>query len=136
MKPRQQSWAAYACALCLLQAAACSSEERPRAEPSPEPPAPPAAAAPAPTLEAPAEAAPEAPANAEPTAEELPVSEDFESEAEQQITAKNFREELAKLEKEIPAEQPPGTVTPAAPAPTQAPAQKKAAQQKAAQQPK
>jgi hypothetical protein len=107
------------CALLAgLALAGCGNEERPRAEPSPEPPA----------AAAPANAPPAAPAVApimpqpdlEPTADELPVSEDFDSEAEQQITEKNFREELAKLEKEIPAEGAPANAPAPAPAPAAA----------------
>ena len=122
MRPRQQL-GSFACTLCLLQAVACSNEERPRAEPSPAPVAPPSVA---PAPEAPA-AAPEAAADVEPSAAELPVSEDFEGEAEQQITAKNFRAELAKLEKEIP-EDKSGAAT--LPAPVPAPAQPSVQKQK------
>ena len=71
---------------------ACGGEERPKAEPAPLP----AAAQPA--------AEPIA-APPEPSAEELPVPEDFEPEAETKITAANYREELDRLEREIAAQK-------------------------------
>lgn len=88
--------------LCVLTALACSSEARPKAEPAPL--SPEAADQPA---AAPADpGAAEGPAaEVEPTPKELPVREDFDDEAEQQITAENFRAELDKLEKEL-AEAP------------------------------
>jgi hypothetical protein len=44
------------------------------------------------------------PVEQEPTAEEVPVAEDFEPEAEQQISAENYRAELDALERELLAE--------------------------------
>jgi hypothetical protein len=89
-------------ALLFFALSACAGGERPHAEPSPE-----ANGAPPPTV-APARAAssPEpAPAEptAEPTAEELPVPEDFQAEAEREITRENFRAQLAALEKDLGA---------------------------------
>lgn len=96
-------WMTLACAVSLWLAsslAACSGEPRPSAEPAPEPaaPAPAPEPAPAPPVVA------QQPVPAEPTPEELPVREDFEAEAEQQITLANYRAELDKLEKEIEAD--------------------------------
>jgi hypothetical protein len=78
-----------ACCL-LLSLSGCSREERPKAEPAP------VTAAPAP--------APGLPVEQEPTPEELPVPEDFEPEAAQQVTAENYRAELDALERELEAE--------------------------------
>jgi hypothetical protein len=77
----------------VLLACACSQEPRPKAEPAPEAPAP---AAPAPSAAAEAK---------EPTPDEVPVAEDFEAEAAQQITDDNFKAELDALEKEMNAEK-------------------------------
>lgn len=88
------------CTASLLLAAACSGEPRPESEPAPEPalpPVTPAAPAPAPIAEQ------QAAAELEPTPEELPVQEDFETEAEQMVTLANYRAELDKLEKELDA---------------------------------
>lgn len=84
----------------MLALLACSSAKRPRAEPAPSvTPAPAAAPAQAP-------AAPAAPVEElDPTPEELPLPEDFVAEAAHQITAANFRAQLAAIEKEINADK-------------------------------
>jgi hypothetical protein len=76
----------------LLAVVACSGDERPPAEPAPAEPAP-----------APAQPAPPPPvaADVEPTADEVPVREDFEAEAEAMITLATYRAELDRLEKEL-----------------------------------
>jgi hypothetical protein len=79
----------------LVLCAACKKEEPPAPAPAPEAsPAPPAAEAPQAT------AAPAAAVDVE----NLPVEEDFEAEAEQQVTAANLNQKLDELEKEIAAE--------------------------------
>jgi PBP1b-binding outer membrane lipoprotein LpoB len=113
---RLRQFPVLALAASVLISAACSSEPRPKAEPAPPSPATPAVAAAPIAPDAPLVAPGAAAADVEPTAEELPVREDFDDEAVQQITAKNFRDELAKLEKEIAPEAA------AAPAPAAAPA--------------
>ncbi|MEZ4227132.1 MAG: hypothetical protein R3B13_39705 [Polyangiaceae bacterium] len=81
----------FASVLVALAAFGCEKKE----EPTP-------AAAPAPAASI---AAPSDTAGAEPTAAadegDIPTEEDFEDEAEQQITASNLESELDKLEKEI-----------------------------------
>jgi hypothetical protein len=84
MKP-----ALFLCLVCLF---ACGKSEEPAAA---------APAAPTPVPVAPAAAPPAEPV---PSAEELPVAEDFASEAEQQIDAKSYKAELAKLDHEMTAE--------------------------------
>jgi hypothetical protein len=80
----------------LIALLGCGEQERPKAEPAPLPP---------PALPAP-EPEPAAPRiELEPNADELPVPEDFEPEAEAEITAANYREELDKLEREIAAQR-------------------------------
>lgn len=86
--------AGAACALCACWLIGCSNDERPPSEPAPVAP-PPAAKAPA---AAPVEAQ-------DPTADELPLPEDFEPEAEQQINDGNFKAELDAIEKEMDAEK-------------------------------
>jgi hypothetical protein len=86
--------ASAACALCACWLIGCSNDERPPAEPAPV--APPAAA----KAPAPAPAEPQ-----DPTADELPLQEDFEVEAEQQINDGNFKAELDAIEKEMDAEK-------------------------------
>jgi hypothetical protein len=84
---------------CALFVIGCSSGERPRAEPAPA--APPATAtATAPSAPPPAEPAP---AELQPSSDELPIEEDFEAEAEQQISADNLHAELDAIEKELQA---------------------------------
>ena len=83
-----------ACAACACWLIGCGNDERPPAEPAPLA-APVAAKAPAP---APAEPQ-------DPTADELPLQEDFEPEAEQQINDGNFKAELDAIEKEMDAEK-------------------------------
>lgn len=79
----------------LLWTVACS-QEAPIADPAP-------AVAPTPEPAAAAvEPAPLAPApEPDPTPDELPIAQDFEEEVAAQITTKNFRGELKKLEVEI-----------------------------------
>lgn len=78
----------------LLWTVACS-QEAPIAEPAP-------AAAPTPEPVAAVEPAPLAPApEPDPTPDEVPIAQDFEDEVAAQITTKNFRGELKKLEVEI-----------------------------------
>jgi hypothetical protein len=76
--------------LLLVTLWACGKKEAP-------PPAP-----------APAQTAPaEEPVAAEPTQEDLPVTADFEEEAQQAIRADNYQAELDALEKEISADDAP-----------------------------
>ena len=95
MRLAKRGLSAVLCA-CALAAPGCSNDERPPAEPAPV-----AAPNPAP---APA-AAPAAAEPPDPTADELPLQEDFESEAEQQITEDNFKTELDAIDKEMSAEK-------------------------------
>jgi hypothetical protein len=74
----------------LLGVACGGSKEAPA--PQPQPPAEPAA-------EPPAE--PAAEAEEEPSAEEVPVTADFEEEAEQDISLENYVAELDRLEAEL-----------------------------------
>lgn len=92
MRPNRRFWFVVSCALTAL---ACSSEPRPVSEPAP--------AAPEFTVAPPVDpTAAQAPgAEIEPTKEQLPVREDFDEEAEQEITAENFRAELDRLEREL-----------------------------------
>jgi hypothetical protein len=86
---------ALAVVFTLLTLAACN-------ETQPEVPAPVEQAAPAtPTPSEPVAPAPAPTAEREPTADELPVQEDFQAEAEQQITASNLKSELDDLQKQI-----------------------------------
>jgi hypothetical protein len=80
----------------VLVAAACAGEDRPPAEPALEPAAPAQPAQPAPPPAQPV-------AEEDPTAEEVPVREDFEAEAETLVTITNYRAQLDALEKEIEA---------------------------------
>lgn len=89
---KQPTLIATAALLALL---GCGERERPKSEPAPLP-APAAPAAPAQQPSPPS-------AELEPNADELPVLEDFEPEAEAAITGTNYREELDKLEREIAA---------------------------------
>jgi hypothetical protein len=74
-----------------LMLAACKSDEAPAAEPAAEPPPAAPAAAPEPAAE------PEP----DPTAEQVPVPDDFEDEALEEVTPDTLRAELDALEKEI-----------------------------------
>jgi hypothetical protein len=79
-----------------LSAPACSGDKRPPSEPAPvAQPKPAPAAAPVPAAAEPQD----------PTPDELPLQEDFEPEAEQQIDEKNFKTELDAIEKEMNAEK-------------------------------
>ena len=82
------TWLSVAC-LALL---ACGTEERPKAEPQPR------------RLPNAVEAG--ANNHPAPTADELPVPEDFEAEAEREITRDNLRAELDSLDREISADKP------------------------------
>ncbi len=87
-----------ACAAALALAA-CSSAKQPESTPAPEPAATPApAAAPAAPAAKPAE-------QPDPTADEVPLTADFDQEAAQTITAENFRAQLDALEKELDADK-------------------------------
>jgi TolA-binding protein len=79
-------------AATALSLSACSSEDRPAAEPSPS--LPPASTAPSTAV---------AEAEAEPTPEELPVAEDYEAEAERSVKPEDLRAQLDALEREINA---------------------------------
>jgi hypothetical protein len=83
-----------ACAVLLaLAALGCSRKS--------EPP-PPAASVEAPTTQVPPPGTPSAvPADTAATQVEIPTEEDFEEEAEREITAENLEAELDKLEREI-----------------------------------
>jgi hypothetical protein len=72
----------------LVALAACSKKE----EPSPTAPSPSAVDS----------AAPLAAASASAAVTSLPAEEDFEDEAEKEITTANLKDELAKLEKQLP----------------------------------
>lgn len=74
-------WLALAATL-----AACSDDPPPKVEPEPAPSAPPAAPAP-PELE--------------PTADEVPIAEDFEAQAAEEIKPDNLSGQLDAIEKEI-----------------------------------
>jgi hypothetical protein len=78
-------------ALCFVAALGCDKKEAP-----PVPAEPPVAAAPAPAS---------TPAAAEPVVDvdSLPVEEQYEAEAETEITAANLTAKLDELEKEISA---------------------------------
>ena len=76
--------------LLLVAAAAC--EQKPKTDPAPTPTIQPARET------TPAKTEPQAAA----AAEAVPVSEDFEEQAEREITAENLESELAKLEGEVP----------------------------------
>lgn len=82
--------------LAVIALLACGEEERPQVEPTPLPE--PAQPAPDPQPTAPS-------AELEPSADELPVMEDFEPEAQAEITAANYREELDRLEREIASQR-------------------------------
>lgn len=87
--------------LCLLllgaAAPACSQDkEAPATEETPAPAVAPAEEAPDPAAK-PAE-------EAEPAAEELPAPEDFEAEANEEITDENLEKELESMEKELGTE--------------------------------
>lgn len=73
----------------VLAAAACGREPRPEAKPAPVEPAapPPKPMTPPPEPEA--------------TADQLPLEEDFAPQAEQEITAANYRAALDAIEKEM-----------------------------------
>jgi len=71
---------------------ACGKDASPEATPPAAPGAPP---------KPPAGATPDPPA--EPTAEEIPVAEDFEQEAEAEVTADNYMAELDRIEQELDA---------------------------------
>jgi hypothetical protein len=78
--------AASAVGLSLVAALlACGAEERPKAEPQP-------LVLPQPPTQNQA---------AQPSADELPVPEDFEAEAEREITRANLRAELDSIEREL-----------------------------------
>ena len=73
----------------VLAASACGGKSRPEAKPAPiEPAAPP----PKPMTP---------PPEAEATADQLPLEEDFAPQAEQEITAANYRAALDAIEKEM-----------------------------------
>ena len=78
-------------ALCLVAMLGCEKKETPPAEP------PPAAASPAPAT------TPAAAAEAVVDADSLPVEEQYEAEAEKEITADNLTAKLDELEKELSA---------------------------------
>lgn len=81
------------CSLCF-GALACEQKHADEAPPAPPVAAPVTASAPAkPALEAPV-----------PSAEELPIAEDFEAEAEQTIDDSSYKQALAELAGEIDAE--------------------------------
>jgi hypothetical protein len=77
----------------LFALVACGSKPRPEASPAPIEPAaqPPKPVAPPPEPEA--------------TAEQLPLEDDFAAQAEQEITAQNYRAALDAIEKEMKAPQ-------------------------------
>jgi hypothetical protein len=74
----------------LLLAAATACEQKPKTDPAPTPTIQPARES------TPVKTEPQAAA-----AESVPVSEDFEEQAEREITAENLESELAKLEGEV-----------------------------------
>jgi hypothetical protein len=76
--------------LTCLALLGCGTEERPKAEPQPR------------RLPYAVEAG--ANTHPAPTADELPVPEDFEAEAEREITRDNLRSELDSLDREISAD--------------------------------
>jgi hypothetical protein len=82
------------CALGLLSLSACDKQEAPQATPAESPPA---AAAPAPVAAAPAVAEPVVDVST------LPVEEQYEADAEKELTADNITAKLDELEKEIAA---------------------------------
>jgi hypothetical protein len=82
--------------ILALSAAACSKQEPPAPAAPPAPSAAPAAT-PAPVASA-AAAAPSASAASN---DEVPIEEDFEDEASQQVNAKTLDAQLDALEKEI-----------------------------------
>ena len=82
-------------ALALILCAACKKEEPP---PAPVTETPPAAPAPEPPKPADVSAASAV------DVENLPVEEDFEEEAEKEVTAANLNQKLDEFEKEIVAE--------------------------------
>lgn len=86
------------CALGLLSLTACEKKEAPTATP-PEPAAatPPPPAAPAASIAAAAATEPVVDVNS------LPVEEQYEADAEKEITADNLTAKLDELEKEIAA---------------------------------
>ncbi len=88
--------------LCAAGLSACGKGDRP------EPSAP--ASSESAATEAPPDAPPDAPseAKAEPTADELPIQEDFEQEAQTQVTADNYSSELDAIEKALEAEEADG----------------------------
>jgi hypothetical protein len=73
----------------LLAFMACKKEEPPPSEVTVVPPATPSATEPAPVAEAPIDL------------EGVAVEEDFEEEAEKEITAANLEKKVAELEKEL-----------------------------------
>ena len=81
---------------------ACGKSDRPVPQPEPRAPAPSASPAPDAPPDAPSEA------KAAPTAEELPIQEDFEQEAETRVTADNYSSELDAIEKALEAEEADG----------------------------
>jgi hypothetical protein len=81
-----------AVSMACLALLACGTEERPKTEPQPR------------RLPNAAEAG--ANNHPAPTADELPVPEDFEAEAEGEITRENRRSELDALDREISADKP------------------------------
>jgi hypothetical protein len=78
-----------AACLALLS---CGTEERPKAEPQPR--------------RLPHAADTDSSGHPAPTADELPVPEDFEAEAEREITRDNLRSQLDALDREISADKP------------------------------
>jgi hypothetical protein len=81
-------------AIAVLYAFACGGKARPEATPAPVEPA-----APAPIPTAP-------PPEPEATAEQLPLEDDFAAQAEQEITANNYRSALDAIEKEMQSQAP------------------------------
>jgi hypothetical protein len=75
----------------VLAAAACGGKPRPEAKPAPI----------APTAPPPKPLTP--PPEPEATAEQLPLEDDFAPQAEQEITAANYRAALDAIEKEMAA---------------------------------
>lgn len=86
-------------ALCVaLALTACENAEEPSVEPATETEEVEVEQAPEPIAEA------EEPAPAEeeaPTAETVPIAEDFAEEAAKQVTADNYKQQLAAMEKEL-----------------------------------
>jgi hypothetical protein len=106
MSSRREALGISVCTLATVLAltlCACSSGKRPPTEPAPAPA--PVTAAPAMPAAAPQPTPAIAVEEREPTPQEVPIAEDFASEAARQITVVNFRAELDALEKEMNSEK-------------------------------